>query len=337
MDIKLLKDEAQKEINFAQDLKTLDEIWRKYFGKKGEIKKVLENLKNLPREKRKKIGQEINKTKNELEALALKKRKELQDAIRESQTEQIDVTLPGKKIELGHLHPLTRVLLDCQEIFEKMGFQVVEGPEVENEWYNFDALNFPPDHPARDMQDTFFIKQKDREELKAKERLLLRTHTSPVQVRFMEKHNPPLRIVVPGRVFRSEATDASHEVQFHHLEGLMVGENVSMANLKAVLMEFTKNFFGRKIELRFRPSFFPFTEPSIEVDAKLKGKWIELLGAGMVHPNVLKSAGLNSNPPAGRWQGFAFGLGIDRFCMIKYKIDDIRLFYNGNLDLVKQF
>jgi phenylalanyl-tRNA synthetase alpha chain len=248
---------------------------------------------------------------------------------------------------MGHLHPLTLVQREVLEIFQSMGFSVVLGPEIETEWYNFDALNIPKDHPARDMWDTFWLRQNDLKSQKSNlksERLLLRTHTSPVQVRYMEKRNPPLRIVVPGRVFRHEATDVSHEIQFYQLEGLMVDENVSAANFRAIIEEFLKRFFKQNIEIRLRPSYFPFTEPSFEIDVKIKAKskkqkakfskeWTELLGAGMVHPKVFEAVGLNPK----NWQGFAFGIGLDRLAMLRYKINDVRLFYSGDLRFLKQF
>jgi len=249
--------------------------------------------------------------------------------------DKIDVTVPGERHEVGHLHPLTLVKRKIEETFQAMGFSVIEGPEVENEWYNFDALNIPKDHPARDLWDTFYLKNG----------LLLRTHTSPVQIRYMEKNNPPFRIIVPGRIFRHEATDASHETNFYQIEGLMVGKDISAANFKAIIQEFLSRFFGKPVKTRLRPSFFPFTEPSFEVDISClicKGKgcsacsrtgWIELIGAGMVHPNVLKAAGINSK----NWPGFAFGMGMDRLAMMKYKIDDIRLFYSGDLRFLQQF
>ncbi len=226
----------------------------------------------------------------------------------------------------GYLHPLTIVMEEIVSIFSGMKFSVALGPEVEDEWHNFDALNFPKDHPARDMQDTFFIKNKPG--------YVLRTHTSNTQVRFMEKFTnegkePPFAIVVPGKVFRNEATDAGHEMQFYQMEGLMVGPDINVANMKWVLSEFFKKFLGDDAEIRLRPSFFPFVEPGFEIDVKHNGKWMEVLGAGMVHPNVLKNCGLDPE----KWQGFAFGFGVDRLAMIKFGIPDIRLFYQGDLRL----
>ena len=247
----------------------------------------------------------------------------------------IDVSVPGKRADSGHLHPLTQARRNVEEIFQLMGFSIVEGPEIENEWYNFDALNIPKDHPARDLWDTFWLKNG----------LLLRTHTSPVQIRHMEKNNPPLRIIAPGRIYRHEATDASHDMQFYQVEGLMIGKDISVANFKAIIQEFLQRFLNRKLKTRLRPGFFPFTEPSFELDIQCsicQGKgcstcsrtgWIELCPGGMVHPNVLKAGGYNPK----NWQGFAFGMGMDRLTMMKYKINDIRLFYNGDLRFLKQF
>lgn len=251
----------------------------------------------------------------------------------------LDVTAPGIKIERGTLHPLTQAIRKISEVFSSMGFEIASGPEVETEFFNFDALNVPRDHPARDIQDTFWVK--DYEET------VLRTQTSPVQIRYMQKNKPPVRIIVPGKVFRNEATDATHEAQFYQIEGLLVDENVSFANLKEVLRLFFSRFFETDISIRIRPGYFPFVEPGIEVDISCfkcdggkkgcpicKGTgWIEVMGAGMVHPNVLKSAGINPT----KYQGFAFGGGIDRFIMLKNQIDDIRLFYSGDLRFIRQF
>jgi len=259
-----------------------------------------------------------------------------------------------KTTVLGHIHPISRAIFDIRSIFSEIGFSVAVGPELETEWYNFDALNIPKYHPARDMQDTFWLRNQKVSQLTKEqltidqtsggqmsnvksERKLLRAHTSPVQIRYMEEKlkagiKPPYRIIVPGKVFRNEATDATHEAQFFQVEGLYVDENVSLAHLKGVLEFFFKKFFGDDVVIRFRPSFFAFTEPSVEVDMKFKGKWLEMMGAGLVHPNVLKAAGV----PKG-FSGFAFGGGIDRMVMVKYGVSDIRLFYNGDLRLVNQF
>ncbi len=230
--------------------------------------------------------------------------------------------------EKGHLHPLTTLIREIAGIFNEMGFEIAEGPELESEYYNFDALNVPKDHPARDMQDTFWIKGKSGEERK-----LLRTHTSSVQIRYMESHKPPFRIIAPGKVFRNEATDATHEAQFFQLEGLVVDKDISLANLKGILTNLYQKLLGEDIEIQFRPSFFPFTEPSAEIFMKWRGKWLEMGGAGLVHPKVLKAAGIDSK----EWRGFAFGPGLERILLLKYGIPDVRLLYSGDLQLINQF
>jgi phenylalanyl-tRNA synthetase alpha chain len=229
----------------------------------------------------------------------------------------------------GHIHLISSAVREIQTIFSDMGFSVADGPLIESEWYNFDALNVPKDHPARDMQDTFFIN--------GREETVLRTHTSPVQIRYMERHKPPVRIIVPGMAFRNEATDATHEVQFHQLEGLAVDTDITLAYLKGTLEEFFSKFFGADITVRFRPGYFPFVEPGVEVDMLYRSskgeKWIEVMGAGMVHPSVLKNVGIDPK----KYKGFAFGVGIDRLLMVRHEIDDVRLFYNGDLRFVNQF
>ncbi|MFQ5661657.1 MAG: phenylalanine--tRNA ligase subunit alpha [Candidatus Paceibacteria bacterium] len=242
-----------------------------------------------------------------------------------------------ENLKKGHLHPITQMINEINSIFFDMGFEVADGPEMDSEYYNFDALNIPENHPARDMQDTFWVK--------GKEKTVMRTHTSNAQIRYMENNKLPIRIIVPGKVFRNEATDATHEAQFYQFEGLMIDETTSLGTLKGVLKTFLEKFFNRDIEIRFRPSYFPFVEPGIEVDMscfKCEGKgcsickntgWIEVLGAGMVHPNVLKAGGIDSE----KYQGFAFGVGIDRLGMLKYGINDVRLFYQGDLRFVNQF
>lgn len=333
-DLKQLKIDAKKEVAAAKDLKKLDEVFKKYLGKKGEIAKVFSLLKTSSAQEKKKLGQDANLVKKELEQLFAEKNKVQERQLIELaiSKEKIDITRPSAKREAGRLHPITQVQRECEEIFQSMGFEVVQGPEVESEWYNFDALNVPKDHPARDMQDTFWLKQKISEN--SRKNFLPRTHTSPVQVRYMEKHNPPLRIVVPGRAFRNEATDVSHEAQFYQLEGLMVNKDISAANFKAIIQEFLKRFFKTDVEIRLRPGYFPFTEPSFEIDAKKPGgDWLELMGAGMVHKNVFKAAGYNPS----EWQGFAFGVGLERLAMVRHKISDIRLFYQNDLRFLKQF
>ncbi len=328
MDLLELKKKALSGIKNAGDLEVLEELRRKYLGRKGELTKILRSLKDLPLTQRKKIGSAANAIKKELGELFDKKVQELSVISRKSLV-RFDVTRPAKKVERGHLHPLTAIDEEIRRIFTSLNFSVVEGPELEIEYYNFDALNIPPQHPARDLWNTFWISQASN--VKG-QRLLLRTHTSPMQVRYMETHNPPFQIIVPGRVFRYEATDTSHEINFYQLEGLMVGENVSLANFKYVVEEFFKKFFGPKIQFRFRPTYFPFVEPGLEVDIRFKGKWLEMMGAGMVHRRVFDAA---HYPP--KIQGFAFGMGLDRLAMIKYKIPDIRLFYSGDLRFVRQF
>jgi len=332
IDIKTLKVEAEKGIEKAKNLKDLDAVFKKYLGKKGKITLILRPLKNLSEKERKKTGKQVNELKKFLEQKIKQTKPGFVDV---SIDKKFDISVPAPKPSVGHLHPLTLVRKEIQGIFEVMGFSMISGPEIENEWYNFDALNIPADHPARDIWDTFYLKNG----------LLLRTHTSPVQIRFMEKNNPPFRIIAPGRIFRHEATDASHEINFYQVEGLMVGKDISAANFKAIIEEFLSRFFNKKIKIRLRPSFFPFVEPGFEVDASCtvcQGKgcsvcsktgWLELMGAGMVHPNVLKAGGINPK----NWQGFAFGVGMDRLAMMKYKIDDIRLFYNGDLRFLNQF
>jgi phenylalanyl-tRNA synthetase alpha chain len=337
VNLKLLKKQAEKELKNAKDLKDFDDIFKKYIGKQGELVQVLRSLKKLPKGKRIKIGKEANELKNFIRQKIELRTNEMRKAGAFAEKEEwIDITIPGKRPAVGHLHPLTQVQRKVEEIFQSMGFSIVEGPEIETEWYNFDALNIPKDHPARDLWDTFCLKDS---------KLILRTHTSPVQVRYMEKNSPPLRIVVPGRIFRHEATDTSHDFQFYHIEGLMVDEKTSAANFKAVIQEFFHRFFGKPVKVRMRPSYFPFTEPSFEVDMSClncEGKgcsvcsrtgWLEMMGAGMVHPAVYKAAGLNPK----NWQGFAFGMGLDRLTMMKYKIHDIRLFHSGDLRFLKQF
>jgi len=339
----------KQEINSAPDLKELDIVYRKYLGRKGELTLALREIGKISEKERKQRAPKLQRLKKEIEKEVRGRSEELKssevkDALKK---ERIDVSAPGKRIELGRLHPLTQIQQKVNEIFTSLGFEIVEGPEVETEWYNFDALNIPKDHPARDLWDTFWLKEPKNQ------KLLLRTHTSPVQVRYMEKNQPPLRIIVPGRAFRHEASDASHDWQFYQVEGLMAGKDISVANFKAVIGEFLTSLFGEGVKIRLRPSFFPFVEPGFEVDMSCtncdgkgfilslskdcsvcsKSGWLEMMGAGMVHPNVFKAAGYNPR----LWQGFAFGVGLDRIAMMKYKIDDIRLFYGGDLRFLKQF
>lgn len=337
LSLKTLENRAKKAIEIAQNPEELEGVFKAYLGRKSELSKILSSLSKLTKQKRAKAGKDANALKNSLEKMFAQKKAILEQkgGVKEKQNEWIDVTAPGKKIEVGHLHPLTQAQRKMQEIFQSMGFEVASGPEIETEWYNFDALNIPKDHPARDMWDTFWLKPENTksEARNSKQQLLLRTHTSPVQIRYMESHKPPLRIIAPGRIFRYEATDARHEFNFYQLEGLMVGKDVNAANFKAILQEFFRKFFEKQVSIRLRPSYFPFTEPSFEVDMAYNGGWIEIMGAGMVHPNVLKAVNIDSK----EWQGFAFGMGVDRLAMMKYKINDIRLFYSGDLRFLQQF
>lgn len=345
VELKKIKIKAEKEIKEADSLKKLDEIFREYLSEKGIISTFTKTLSRLPQKKRAKLGKEINAFKQFLRAALEKRAKTIKEKVEKEMAEKewLDVTIPGKKIIPGHLHPLTQVQRRVEEIFQSMGFSLVEGSEIETEWYNFDALNIPKDHPARDFWETLYLKCPM---VNVKRKMLLRTHTSPVQIRFMEKNQPPLRIIVPGRVFRHEATDARHEINFHQLEGLMVDKKVSVANFRAIVGEFFQSFFRDETKIRLRPSFFPFTEPSFEVDISCpicggerecsvcqNRGWVEIMGAGMVHPNVFRNSGLNPK----EWQGFAFGMGLDRLAMVKYKINDIRLFYSGDLRFLTQF
>ncbi len=323
MDLEEIKKKFLKEIEAVVDLNILHNLKVKYLGRNGEITNKLKSLKDLPIEQRKIIGPKLQVLKNEFEKLIKGKKEELS---KKNLFLNVDLTKPGKRIQRGHLHPLTLVEMEMRKIFSGMNFSVVDGPELEIEYYNFDALNFTPNHPAREMQDTFWIKGKNN--------YLLRTHTSPVQVRYMERHNPPFQIIVPGRVFRNEALDAGHEINFYQLEGLMIGKNITLANFKFIIEAFLHKFFkGEKIEFRYRPSYFPFVEPGLEVIIKYKNKWFEVAGAGMVHKHVFEYAHYNPR----EFQGFAFGMGIDRLAMIKYKIPDIRLFYSGDLRFINQF
>jgi phenylalanyl-tRNA synthetase alpha chain len=319
------------------------EAWRvTYLGKKSELNTILRSLAALPVEERKTVGAGANVIREELEsALATKV-----EAITEQSLASaggIDISLPGRPWLSGKLHPVTRIVNEITDIFSSLGFSIVEGPEVELDRYNFDALNIPKEHPARDTMQTFWV---DETDANGERHVLLRTHTSPMQVRFMEKYKePPIRIVVPGRVFRYEATDASHMPMFHQIEGLMVDRNVSMADLKGTLFEFSRRFFGPDRKVRFRCDFFPFVEPGVEMAvecASCKGSgcrvcgdsgWLEILGAGMVHPKVLEGVGIDPQT----YTGFAFGIGVERLPMLRYGIDDIRLFYANDLRFLRQF
>ena len=325
----------------AEDESTLLALETEYTGRKSALGEILKGLKDLPPEEKKEVGPIANEARLALgrAASAARTRIETRKLAKE---ERFDVTIPGRAAPLGHLHPITRLSHEIEDIFAGMGFSIADGPEAETEFYNFDALNVPADHPARDMQDTFWLKQ---DGLDAK--YVLRTHTSSVQVRYMESHVPPFRIVIPGRIFRNEATDASHEHTFHQFECLMVGEagSVTVAHFKHTAETFFREFFGRDVDVRLRPSFFPFTEPSFEFDISCilcdakgcpvckQSGWLEIGGAGMIHQNVFTAAGYEE----GKYQGFAWGFGLTRLAMMKYRIPDIRLFMGGDVRFIRQF
>jgi phenylalanyl-tRNA synthetase alpha chain len=328
-----LKDEAEKKIRQAKDEKELDGVRIEFLGRKqGKITHILRNLKDLPSEDKPLVGGLVNKLKQFIQKEIEEKKKKIEKKEIEG---YIDITLPGKKPLLGRLHPITQTIREIKRIFIGLGFRVVSGPEIETEYYNFEALNIPRYHPVRDEQDSFYLDNN----------YLLRTQTSPVQIRVMEKESPPIRIIAPGRCYRRDAVDASHFPMFHQIEGLAVDKKITFSDLKGSLTYFVHQMFGRETKLRFRPSFFPFTEPSAEVDISCiickgsgcrvcSGKgWLEILGAGMVDPEVFKKVGYDPE----KYQGFAFGMGPDRLCMLKYGIDDIRLFFQNDLRFLEQF
>lgn len=334
-----LKQEALAKIDAAGSLKELQDVRVAYLGKKGPITEVLRGMGKLPPEERPVIGQYANEVRNEIAEHIEKKQAELKESEIQKRLEEetIDVTLPGRPVRMGNHHPLTAVIEEIEDLFIGMGYQIAEGPEVETDYYNFEALNLPKNHPARDMQDSFYITGE----------ILLRTQTSPIQARTMEKHKGvgPVKIICPGKVYRRDNDDATHSHQFTQIEGLVVDENIRMSDLKGTLTLFAKKLFGEDREIRLRPSFFPFTEPSVEMDISCfkcggdgcnvcKGTgWIEILGAGMVHPNVLEMSGFDSK----KYTGFAFGMGPERIAMLKYGIEDIRHFYQNDIRFLKQF
>lgn len=324
---------ALEEIRTASSPESLNALSVRYLGRKGLITLYLRGIANLPPEQRPEAGQKANKTKKKIEA-ALSAALERLAAAEDTAQDRIDVSLPGRPLRPGALHPLTQTILRIAEIFTRMGFDVAEGPEVESDYYNFEALNIPKNHPARDMQDTFYVS----------ENIVLRTHTSPLQVRIMERRKPPLRIIAPGKVYRCDS-DLTHTPMFHQIEGLLVGENISFGDLKGTLTAFVQRMFDDRTRLRFRPSFFPFTEPSAEVDILCvmcrgagcrvcsQSGWIEVLGAGMVHPAVFENVGYDTT----RFTGFAFGMGIERIAMLKFGVDDIRKYFENDLRFLRQF
>lgn len=330
--------EANQAIDFAADLQTLDQVRVEYLGKKGKLTDMLKSLGKLSAEERPKAGQKVNQAKKMIQATLDKKLSSLKNSALSSklQKESIDVTLPGREQSAGSAHPVSKTQLRIEQIFASLGFSVAQGPEVEDQWHNFDALNIPEHHPAREMQDTFYLK----------DGRVLRTHTSPVQIRVMKNQKPPIRVIAPGRVYRSDF-DATHTPMFNQVEGLLIDDQATFADLKGVINYFVESFFEEKLKTRFRPSYFPFTEPSAEVDIECMichakdsscrvckgGGWLEVLGCGMVHPNVLKNIGVDSE----EFSGFAFGMGMDRLAMLRYGINDLRLMFEGDVRFLSQF
>lgn len=324
---------AKEEISKAEDQTTLNNLKVKYLGRKGIITGILRGLKDLPEEEKRNVGKAANTLKDEI--LSLLKEREFSLSTKKEVVPEIDLTLPGRKLWIGKRHPISQMMDEICEIFVGMGFKEEIGPEIEDEWHNFSALNIPEDHPARDMFSSFYLEGGG----------LLRSHTSPVQIRVMEKQRPPIRIIAPGRVFRPDDFDASHAPNFHQVEGLYIDEGVTFALLKGTLREFCQKMFGKEIKMRFLPSYFPFTEPSAEVAISCvacqgagcqtcKGTgWLEILGCGMVHPQVLRNCQIDPE----RYTGYAFGLGVERIAMIKYRIPDMRLFYENDLRFLEQF
>jgi phenylalanyl-tRNA synthetase alpha chain len=335
--LKVIVDEALGKIKASEELDKLNEIRVAFLGKKGELTEILKSMKDVAPEDRPVIGQLVNEARSVLEEKLDEKKNYFAKKLREDQIlkETIDVTLPAKKPMVGHRHPNSVALEEVERIFVGMGYEVVEGPEVEYDYYNFEALNIPANHPAKDEQDTFYVTSN----------ILLRTQTSPVQVREMEKGKLPIRLIAPGRVYRSDEVDATHSPSFHQIEGLVIDKNITFSDLKGTLAEFAKQLFGEETKVKFRPHHFPFTEPSAEVDVtcfKCGGKgcrfckgsgWIEILGCGMVHPKVLKMSGIDPE----QYSGFAFGVGLERIALLKYEIDDMRLLYENDIRFLKQF
>jgi phenylalanyl-tRNA synthetase alpha chain len=320
-----LLNDALNEIEECKTLNKLEEIRVKYLGKKGQITSQLKKLGSLKIKQKPSFGQEITKIKNQIEAKVKAKKIELKKSsiAKNIATQSIDITLPGRKSLTGSIHPITTTLSDIENIFLKAGFLVEDGPEIEDEHHNFTALNIPENHPARAMHDTFYFDNN----------LLLRTHTSPIQIRSMEKQGVPIKIIAPGKVFRRDS-DLTHIPMFHQIEGLVIDQGINFTHLKGILHEFINCFFEQPMELRFRPSYFPFTEPSAEVDILSEdGKWLEILGCGMVHPKVLDLLELDSE----KYTGYAFGMGVERLAMLKHEIKDIRLFYDNDLNFLEQF
>ncbi|MCU0666283.1 MAG: phenylalanine--tRNA ligase subunit alpha [Candidatus Omnitrophica bacterium] len=336
-----IKQQAEQELISVSDKQALEALRVKYLGRKGLLAQLMSVIPSLPVEERAAFGQAANVLKNELAELFDQKQKDMVSGAHKGNQAAVDISMPGIACDIGNLHPITQVIDEICNVFSRMGFSIEDGPEIETEFNNFTGLNIPLDHPSRDAFDTFYLKPNAG----SNEKLLLRSHTSPAQVRLMKSRKPALSVVVPGRVYRPDAVDASHSFMFHQVEGLVVDKHITLAHLKGALEEFAKAVFGKHITMRFRPHFFPFTEPSVEVDISCiicqgkgcsvcgKKKWLEILGAGMVHPNVFKHVGYNHKI----YSGFAFGMGVERIAMLKYGIDDIRLFFENDLRFLKQF
>jgi phenylalanyl-tRNA synthetase alpha chain len=324
-------DRALAAFRAAGDSASLENAKARFLGRAGELTALQATLKSIPPESRKEFGARFNAAKQRIEQALDARRGELADdrlAARLAE-EALDVTLPGRGAGRGGVHPVIRTWQRVEEIWRSIGFDVADGPEIETDWYNFTALNNPENHPARSMQDTFYVDLEDRDGLP----LLLRTHTSPMQVRYARMHQPPIKVIAPGRTYRVDS-DATHSPMFHQVEGLWIDEHISFADLKGVYTEFLRRFFeDDKLEVRFRPSYFPFTEPSAEIDMKLKGRWLEISGSGQVHPAVVRNFGLDPE----RYLGFAFGSGLERLTMLRYGIEDLRLFFDGDLRFLEQF
>ncbi len=334
--IEQLTSEGLAAVAAASDLRALDEVRVRYLGKKGVLTEQMKALGRLSAEERPRMGQAVNAAKSQVQAALEARREALQQAALDATlaAETLDVTLPGRGQRSGGLHPVTRTLERIEDLFVQLGFEIAEGPEIEDDYHNFEALNIPESHPARAMHDTFYVDA----------HRVLRTHTSPVQIRVMEHRQPPLRVIAPGRVYRCDS-DVTHTPMFHQVEGLMVDEDVTFADLKGILADFMQQFFERELAVRFRPSYFPFTEPSAEVDIGCvicggsgcrvcKGSgWLEVLGCGMVHPNVFAHVGVDTE----RYTGFAFGMGVERLAMLRYGVDDLRLFFDNDLPFLQQF
>ena len=319
-----LKSLSKSQFEQATQQSELDDLYRSFLGKKGEVNLLLKSLGSMEPELRKEAGKLLNILKSDIEADYLKLTSSLTKAANQEKlaNEKVDISLPGLQSKKGSLHPVSRTIQDICGFFERMGFDIEAGPEAEIDYYNFEALNVPEDHPAKDMHDTFYLNNSG----------LLRTHTSPVQIRTMEKSKAPHRIICPGKVYRKDS-DLTHTPMFHQIEGLVVEENASFSQLKGLLNDFLEDFFGEEVELRFRPSYFPFTEPSAEADIRWNKNWLEVLGCGMVHPNVLEGVGVDTN----KYTGFAFGLGVERMAMLKYDIPDLRAFFENDIRFLDQF